>query len=100
MDTVYITKPWLLLFIAAVIALHAVPHFITRLRLPLTFVNIPLHAAAAAAIIMAGGEIEDFLLLLLISGFSALAFGHLEEKKNADNPTETKEATRTKEAVK
>ena len=62
----YITQPWLLIFVAAIVALHVVTYFIPKLRLPLTFVNVLVHTAAAAAIIIAGGEIEEFVLLLLM----------------------------------
>lgn len=83
MDTVYITQPWLLIFVAAVVALHVVTYFVPKLRLPLTFVNVLVHTAAAAAIIMAGGEIEEFVLLLLISGFASLFVGEKEHAKEA-----------------
>ena len=89
MDTVYITQPWLLIFAAAVIALHAVTYFVPKIRLPLTAVNVLVHTAAAAAIIIAGGEIEEFVLLLLISSFASLLIGHLEHKKeNKEAPAE------------
>ena len=40
MDTVYITQPWLLIFVVAAVALHVVTYFVPKLRLPLTFVNV------------------------------------------------------------
>ena len=81
MDTTFITQPWLLIFAAAILALHALTYFIPKLRLPLTVVNVLAHTAAIAALVIADGTLEEAVLLLLVSAFVSLLFGRLEEIK-------------------
>ena len=81
MDTTFISQPWLLLFVAAILALHIVTFFIPMLRLPLTVLNVLVHTAAAAALIMAGGTLYEFVLLLLVSSFTSMLLGKMEEKR-------------------
>lgn len=81
LDTTFITQPWLMLFVAAILALHVLTFFIPKFRLIFTIVNVLVHTAAAAALIMAGGTLYEFVLLLLVSSFTSMLLGRLEEKR-------------------
>ena len=81
MDITFITQPWLLAFAGVVLALHVLSFFLPKFRLPITVVNVLLHAASIAVFLIAGASLEETLLFLLVSALVSLALGRLEENK-------------------
>lgn len=80
MDSIFLTKPVLLLIPIIILALHVLSW---KLKSPLwlTAVNAVVHAAGISVILLFGGEMADALVLVLISGFAALLLSPLPAKK-------------------
>ena len=81
MDSTFFAAPWLFAFVAAILALHILTHFLPKLHLPLTIVNVLVHVGFCAALLLAGGTLQEFILVLLVSSFVSLLLGRLEEDK-------------------
>ena len=81
MDSTFFAAPWLFAFAAAILVLHVLTHFLPKRQLPLTIVNVLVHVGFCAALILAGGTLYEFILVLLVSSFTSLLLGRLEEPK-------------------
>ena len=79
MDSIYFTKPILLLIPLIILILHVLAW---KLKSPLwlTAVNAAVHAVGISLILLQGGDMTDALVLVLVSGFAALLLSPLPKK--------------------
>ena len=94
MDSVYLTHPLLLLFVAALLGMQVLIHFLPRLSLVLTAVSVILHAVFCFCVLVAGGTLYEFVLALLLSCVLSMALGAVEHKKE-QTPAEKNEGEET-----